>query len=155
MSEAIEQLTRIFTSTEAGKSAVRPLRKGTKVGIKILGQPGNYTFERTATGVDIRSGQPSDPDFFMTMGPEAVQQIHDTEGDRVGDFGVSFLKTMMAEEEERAVRVKLNAGLFRLTRNGYLKVLLLGGPVVVAFMAKHGYVGPTAVAKAIKKLKKG
>ncbi len=155
MSQAIEQLTRIFTTMEAGRNAVRPLKRGTTVGIRILGEPGEYTFERTAQSAEIRPGAAVDPDFILTMGPNAVQQIHDTEGNRIGDFGVSFLKAMMAEEEENAVRVQLKAGLFRLTRRGYLKVLLLGGPVVVAFMAKHGYVGPTAVAKAIKKLKKG
>ena len=155
MSQAIEQLTTIFTTMEAGKKAIGPLKRGTTVGIRIVGDSNDYTFERNSSGAEIREGRALDPDFILTMGTEAVAQIHDTKGGRIGDFGVSFLKAMMAEEDDQAVRVQLKAGLFRLTRHGYLKVLLLGGPVVVAFMAKHGYVGPTAVAKAIKKLKKG
>lgn len=155
MSQAIELLNAIFTRKEAGRKAVRPLRKGTTIGIRIHGEDQDYAFERTRDSAEIRTGAARDPDFHLTMGKNAVQFIHDTEGARIGDFGVSFFKTLLAEEEEDAVRVQLNAGIFRLTRNGYLKVMLLGGPVVVAFMAKHGYVGPTAIAKAIKKLKKG
>ena len=153
MSESIDSLQAIFREHPAGQAAVKPLRTGTKVGLRIHGEDQDYTFERTADGGVISAGRGEGTDFDLTLGVEAVRSICQTEGHGVGDFGVAFLKCLLRSEDEQRVQVRLHAGVFGLTRNGYLKVMALGGPKVLAFLAKEGYIGPRGIAKAIKRLR--
>jgi hypothetical protein len=63
------------------------------------------------------------------------------------------MRALLAAEDDRRVQVKLHAGLFRLTRHGFLKVLALGGPKMLGFLAKEGYIGPGGIAKAVRRLR--
>ena len=153
MSQEIEQLRQIFSEHPAGQAATRPLRRGVRVGLQIHGSPNLYTFERTRDGVEITSDRLEETDFDLILGRSAVDTICATTGGGVGDFGVSFMRTLLASDDDHRVQVALHAGLFRLTRNGYLKVLALGGPKMLGFLAKEGYIGPGGIAKAVRRLR--
>ena len=153
MSDPIEQLRYIFSEHPAGLAATKPLRAGVRVGLKIHGNPEHFTFERTPEGTKIVSGQLEGTDFDLTMGLNAVEAICSTKGSGVGDFGVSFLRTLMREQAEEKVTVRLHAGLITLTRHGYLKVMAMGGPKVLGFLSKEGYIGPRGIAKAVRRLR--
>jgi hypothetical protein len=153
MNESIDQLRCIFTEHPAGIAATKPLRKGVCVGLKIHGVDELFTFERTAEGVRINGGKQGATDFDLVLGSVAVANICSTDGDSVGDFGVSFLKALLRETDDERVQVKLNAGMMSLARNGYLKVLAMGGPKVLGFLAKEGYIGPRGIAKAVRRLR--
>jgi hypothetical protein len=153
MSESIESLRKIFNEHPAGRAATKPLRRGTQVGLSIHGDEQPYHFERTADGATIVAGAGTKTDFDLILGAKAVEAICETQGDSVGDFGVSFLKSLLREADDERVQVKLHAGLIALTRNGYLKVLAMGGPKVLGFLSKEGYIGPRGIAKAIRRLR--
>ena len=154
MMRPLEQLREVLTERSAGQRATAPIKRGASIGDRLLGDPTNYVFRRTASGAELVEGSARGSDFDLILGEAAVQLIYDTPGDDVGAFGVNFFRCMLAERAEDGVQVTLNSGLINLTRKGYLKVLLLGGPSVIRFMAQNGYIGPGAIAKAIKKLKK-
>ena len=153
MSESIDSLKQIFTNHPAGVAAVRPLRKGTQVGLRIHGDEQVYHFERTPEGATIHLGAGPTTDFDLVLGPKAVEEICQTRGESVGDFGVSFFRCLLKSGDDERVQVKLHAGLISLTRNGYLKVLAMGGPKVLGFLSKEGYIGPRGIAKAIRRLR--
>jgi hypothetical protein len=154
MSDSIEQLRTLFTEHPAGQAATRPLRKGTRVGLRIHGEPQSYVFERVSEGTRITSGALEQTDFDLILGAQAVREICQTTGTGVGDFGVAFLRSLLRETDDQRVEVKLHSGFFDLTKNGYLKVLVMGGPKVLGFLAKEGYIGPRGIAKAIRRLRK-
>ncbi len=154
MSESIEQLRRIFSEHPAGLAATRPLRKGTRVGLRIHGETESFVFERVSEGTQISNGAPEGTDFDLILGSAAVRDICATPGTGVGDFGVAFLRALLRDSDDERVQVKLHAGLIALTKNGYLKVLAMGGPKVLGFLAKEGYIGPRGIARAIRRLRK-
>ncbi|HEX9577638.1 MAG TPA: AAA family ATPase, partial [Myxococcales bacterium] len=73
----------------------------------------------------------------------------------VGELGILFFQHMLAKDENEKIRVKLHSGLLRLTMRGWLGVLAAGGPKVIGWMAQKGLKGPSAVASALSRLKKG
>ncbi len=153
MSESIDSLKQIFSDHPAGRAAFRPLRKGTQVGLRIHGDDQEYHFERTPDGASIKEGAGPQTDFDLILGVKAVEAICQTQGESIGDFGVSFFRCLLKSSDEERVQVKLHAGLIALTRNGYLKVLAMGGPKVLGFLSKEGYIGPRGIAKAIRRLR--
>jgi hypothetical protein len=155
MSEPIEQLRDLFAEHPAAIAATAPLKKGVSVGLRIHGDRDAYHFLQTPSGCEIRDGAGNGTDFDLVMGRGAVTAVCATQGKTVGDFGVAFFKTLLNGDPEHGSQVKLNAGMLKLAGNGYIKVLTLGGPKVVAFLTKEGYFGPRGIAKAIKKLRRG
>ena len=153
MSDSIDNLQQIFNDHPAGVAAVRPLRKGTQVGLRIHGDDQEYHFVRTPEGASIQTGPGQATDFDLVLGAKAVEAICQTQGEGVGDFGVSFFRCLLKDSDDQRVQVKLHAGLIALTRNGYLKVLAMGGPKVLGFLSKEGYIGPRGIAKAIRRLR--
>jgi hypothetical protein len=153
MGEPIEKLRTLFGEHPAALAATRPLKVGVAVGLQVHGETLTYHFIKTATGGEIREGRGSGTDFDLVMGCEAIDAVCATTGGSVGDFGVSFFKTLLNGDPEQGSRVALNAGLLKLAGSGYIKVLTLGGPKVVAFLTKEGYFGPRGIAKAIRKLR--
>ena len=153
MSDSIDSLRKIFNDHPAGRAATNPLKRGTQVGLSIYGDDQCYHFVRTAEGATIVAGAGEKTDFDLILGAKAVEEICQTQGESVGDFGVSFLRSLLREADDERVQVKLHAGLITLTRNGYLKVLAMGGPKVLGFLSKEGYIGPRGIAKAIRRLR--
>jgi riboflavin biosynthesis pyrimidine reductase len=89
------------------------------------------------------------------MAPGAVRAIAEKPNAEVGDLGIAFFQAILAKEPENKVSVKLHSGLMKLTMRGYLGVLAQGGGKVMGWMATKGLKGPSAVASAISKLRKG
>ena len=94
-------------------------------------------------------------DFDLTLAPGAVGAITARPDADVGDLGILFFQHIVAKDENEKIRVKLHSGLMRLTMRGWLSVLAAGGPKVISWMAHKGLKGPSAVASALSRLKKG
>jgi hypothetical protein len=73
----------------------------------------------------------------------------------VGDLGILFFSHMVARDPATKIGVKLHSGLFRLTMRGWLGVMALGGGKVVGWLAMKGLKGPSAIASAVTRLRKG
>ncbi|MDF1565391.1 MAG: AAA family ATPase [Deltaproteobacteria bacterium] len=151
---SVDKLRTFFETSPAAAKATKPLKKGAEVGVVFTDVPGDYRFGVETGAGRIGEGKASDPDFELELAPGAVDRLCSMQTDDLGEFAVTFFKCMLADDPEQKIGVKLHSGFLKLTSRGYLKTMALGGAKVFAFMAKNGYMGPTAVKKAIDKLRK-
>jgi hypothetical protein len=149
------RLRRFFETSEAGRRAASSLKKAAEVGVRFTDVPGDFRFHAVDGRPVFESGRAMDPDFDLTLAPGAVAAITVRPEADVGELGILFFQHMLAKDENEKIRVKLHSGLLRLTMRGWLSVLAAGGPKVVSWMAHKGLKGPSAVASALSRLKKG
>ena len=148
-------LRRFFETSETARKASSSLKKAAEVGVRFTDLPGDYRFVMADGRPKFLDGKASDPDFDLTLAPGAVRSIAGKPDADVGDLGIAFFQHILAKEPENKISVKLHSGLMKLTMRGYLGVLAQGGGKVMGWMAQKGLKGPSAVASAISKLRKG
>ena len=148
-------LRRFFETSETARKASSSLKKAAEVGVRFTDVPGDFRFVMADGKPKFITGKADDPDFDLTMAPGAVRAIAAKPDAEVGDLGIAFFQAILAKEPENKVTVKLHSGLMKLTMRGYLGVLAQGGVKVMGWMAQKGLRGPSAVASAISKLRKG
>jgi hypothetical protein len=73
----------------------------------------------------------------------------------VGELGILFFQHIVAEDPQAKIRVKLHSGLMKLTMRGWLGVMAAGGGKVMGWLAMKGLRGPSAIASALSRLRKG
>ena len=144
-------LQKFFESSEAARRASAPLKKAAQVGVRFTDVPGEFHFKLIDGKPRFSEGKADDPDFELTMGPEAVVAIAAKPDADVGDLGILFFQRIAAKD----IKVKLHSGLIKLTMRGWLGVMAAGGGKVFGWMASKGLKGPSAVGHALAKLKKG
>jgi len=149
------RLRRFFETSEASRRAASSLRKAAEVGVHFTDVPGDFRFHSIEGRPAFESGKAMDPDFELTLSPGAVAAITAQPHADVGELGILFFQHIIAKDENEKIRVKLHSGLLRLTMRGWLGVLAAGGPKVIGWMAQKGLKGPSAVASALSRLKKG
>jgi hypothetical protein len=149
------RLRRFFETSEAGRRAAASLKKAAEVGVRFTDVPGDFRFHAVDGRPVFESGKAMDPDFDLTLAPGAVVAITARREADVGDLGILFFQHILAKDENEKIRVKLHSGLVRLTMRGWLSVLAAGGTKVISWMAQKGLRGPSAVASALSRLKKG
>jgi len=149
------RLRRFFETSEAGRRAASSLRKAAEVGVRFTDVPGEFRFHAVDSKPVFESGRAMDPDFELTLAPGAVAAITARPDADVGELGITFFQHILSKDENEKIRVKLHSGLMRLTMRGWLSVLAAGGPKVISWMAHKGLKGPSAVASALSRLKKG
>jgi hypothetical protein len=148
-------LRRFFETSTAGHRAASSLKRGATVGVKFTDVTGDFHFHAQDGKPHFDAGRASDPDFDLTLAPGAVRAITSKPESDVGDLGIAFFQHIVAKDPAEKINVKLHAGLLKLTMHGWLGVLAAGGPKVIAWMAQKGLKGPSAVASALSRLKKG
>ncbi len=149
------KLRRFFETSDASRRAASSLRKAAEVGVRFTDVPGDFRFHSIDGKPAFEAGKAMDPDFELTLAPGAVAAITAQPHADVGELGVLFFQHIVAKDEKDKIRVKLHSGLLRLTMRGWLGVLAAGGPKVIGWMAQKGLKGPSAVASALSRLKKG
>jgi len=149
------RLRRFFETSDASRRAASSLRKAAEVGVRFTDVPGDFRFHSVDGKPAFEAGKAMDPDFELTLAPGAVAAITARPQADVGDLGVLFFQHIIAKDEKEKIRVKLHSGLLRLTMRGWLGVLAAGGPKVIGWTAQKGLKGPSAVASALSRLKKG
>jgi len=148
-------LRKFFETSPAGKRAAASLKKGVAVGVRFTDVPGDFQFVTRDGQPHFDAGKASDPDFELTLAPGAVRAITSKPDSDVGELGITFFQHIVAKDPAEKIHVKLHAGLLKLTMHGWLGVLAAGGPKVMGWMAQKGLKGPSAVASALSRLKKG
>src|SRR2546421_10403516 len=149
------KLARFFGTSEAARRAASSLRKAAEVGVRFTDVPGDFRFHSVDGKPAFEAGKAMDPDFELTLAPGAVAAITARPQADVGELGILFFQHIIAKEENEKIRVKLHSGLVRLTIRGRLGGLAAGGPKVIGWVAEEGPEGPSAVASALSRLKKG
>ena len=129
--ESYKKLKDFFENREVAHKATKPLGKKA-IGEVIFkeDESKSYTFKKYGKFGGIFDEIPKKPDFTMKLDSGAVEKLIEFKSENVGDFGIKFFQIMKAKKENENIEVKLNIGFFKIITKGYLKVLILGGPVV-------------------------
>jgi hypothetical protein len=148
-------LQRFFESSESARRASSHLKKAAEVGVRFTDVPGDFHFKLVDGKPRFMNGAPQDPDFDLTLAPGAVSAIAAQPDADVGDLGILFFQHIVARDPQAKINVKLHSGLIKLTMRGWLGVMAAGGGKVMGWLAKKGLKGPSAIASAISRLRKG
>ncbi|TMB26069.1 MAG: AAA family ATPase [Deltaproteobacteria bacterium] len=148
-------LRKFFEMSPAGRRAASSLKKGVSVAVRFTDVPGDFRFYAQDGQPRFDAGKASDPDFELTIAPGAVRAITAKPEADIGELGITFFQHIVAKDPAEKIQVKLHAGLLKLTMHGWLGVLAAGGPKVMGWMAQKGLRGPSAVASALSRLRKG
>lgn len=148
-------LQRFFETSEAARRAASPLKKAAAVAVRFTDVPGEFHFKLIDGRPRFFEGRAEDPDFELTMAPGAVSAIAGQPDADVGDLGILFFQHIVAKDPQAKINVKLHSGLIKLTMRGWLGVMAQGGGKVFSWMAAKGLKGPSAVANALSRLKRG
>jgi hypothetical protein len=147
-------LAAFLMSNSGAQIAARSLKPGAEVAISFTDRPGDWRFYTNAAGqAAFEATKAADPDFELSIPPDAICAICSrTEAD-VGALGIAFFEHIVAHEQNLRIHVTVHSGLIKLTRRGWLGALAQGGPKVMMWMARRGLRGRGAVATALVRLK--
>jgi hypothetical protein len=148
-------LQRFFETSESARRAATSLKKAAEVAVRFTDVPGDFYFKVIDGKPRFITGAAGDPDFELTLAPGAVAAIAAQPNADVGDLGILFFQHILAKDPNGKINVKLHSGVLKLTMRGWLGVVAQGGGKVMGWMATKGLRGPSAIASAISKLKKG
>jgi hypothetical protein len=148
-------LQRFFETSESARRAASSLKKAAEVGVRFTDVPGDFHFKSVDGKPRFVAGAAEDPDFDLTLAPGAVLAIAAQPNADVGDLGILFFQHILSKDPNAKINVKLHSGLLKLTMRGWLGVVAQGGGKVMGWMASKGLKGPSAIASAVSKLKKG
>src|SRR2546421_8003306 len=148
-------LQRFFETSESARKAASHLKAPAEVGVRFTDDAGEYRFTLVDGKPRFLDGRAKDPDFELTMAPGAVTAIAAQPNADVGDLGILFFQHIVAQDPQSKIGVKLHSGLIKLTMRGWVGVMLSGGGKVLGWLASKGLKGPSAIAHALSRLRKG
>ena len=148
-------LQRFFETSESARRAAAHLKPAAEVGVRFTDVPGDFRFTLVDGKPRFLDGKAKDPDFELTMAPGAVTALAAQPNADVGDLGILFVQHIVSREEASKIHVKLHSGLIKLTMRGWVGVMMSGGAQVIGWMAQKGLKGPSAIAHALGRLRKG
>jgi len=129
-----ERLARLFRAHPAWVAAARSLSTSATSNVYFTHRRGEvWRLEQQNAETLLLPGATPDPDFVFRFSPEAIESLETVEGG-IGDFAVALFSQVVDDE----VGLRIVAGFPRLMRRGYVKLLVVAGPPVVAFGATHG-----------------
>src|SRR4051812_20138953 len=148
-------LQRFFETSESARRAAGSLKKAAEVGVRFTDVGGDFHFKAVDGRPRFIAGRAEDPDFDLTLAPGAVKAIAAQPNADVGELGILFFQHILSKDPNEKINVKLHSGLMKLTMRGWLGVVAQGGGKVIGWMASKGLKGPSAIAAAVLRLKKG
>jgi len=148
-------LQRFFETSRSAHRAASHLKPAAEVGVKFTDLPGHYRFTLVEGKPRFLDGTPKDPDFELTMAPGAVSALAAQPDADVGELGILFFQHILSRDPDSKIGVKLHSGLIKLTMRGWVSVMMSGGAKVIGWMASKGLKGPSAIASALGRLRKG
>jgi hypothetical protein len=148
-------LQRFFETSESARRAASHLKSAAEVGVRFTDVPGAFRFVLVDGKPRFLDGAAKDPDFELTLAPGAVTAISGQPNADVGDLGILFFQHIVTSDPQSKIRVKLHSGLMKLTMRGWLGVMASGGGKILGWLASKGLKGPSAIASALSRLRKG
>jgi len=142
-----------FLATNPGaRTAGKSLRAGAEVAVTLGDTAGDWRVLATAAGqLTFEQAKAADPDFELHIPPRAVQSLCASSSADMGALAVDFFELVVARDQQLKIHVKVNSGLIKLTRRGWLAVIAQGGPKVMMWLARKGLHGPGAITAALRK----
>jgi len=134
---SFEKLKDFFDNREVAHKATKPLGRKAKGEVVFLDDNEAYLFRKDGkTATLFKDEKIKKVDFTIKLSNGAIDELVNFQSENVGDFGIKFFKLLKAKEKGKEIEVKINIGFFKLVTRGYLKVLLLGGPIVKSIAKK-------------------
>jgi hypothetical protein len=99
----------------------------------------------------LTAGAPGDPDFTLRLPAAAVSRLCAHAGAGVGEMGLLFFALVLERDPSLRIVVRVHAPASRLLAHGYLTVLALGGPRVLAWLLRRGLADPHAVIERLRR----
>ena len=145
---SLAALGAFFAGAPAASRAVRPLAPGARVALELDDGPAGFTMVGGAPV--LAPGLPDQPDFTLRLPPAAVARLCEDASASVGALGLRFFSLLLERDPALRIRVRVQAPTARIVANGYLTVLLLGGPRVVLWLLRRGLANPRAVIDRLR-----
>jgi len=151
----VSRLAGLFRSHPAWTRAAALLSQEACSNVRFQHRPGEIWHLARVDGVTrLEPGARRDADLELAFPPGAVERLAAT-GGGIGAFAVALFE--LAVERDPALRVDLRilAPFSRLVRRGYLRLLVAGGPSVLAWGAAHGVGTLGELRRWIARMRKG
>jgi hypothetical protein len=149
----VADLARLFREHPAWQAAARRIDAVSTSDVYFRHRPGEpWHLVREGPASALRAGASPDPDFVFRFAPGAVARLAAVEGG-IGDFAVELFSRALDPDPQRRVDLRIVAAFWRLTRRGYVRLLLAAGPEVLAFGARHGVRDARALARLVARLR--
>ncbi len=134
----IMRLAALFADDPVWRDAMAHIRRGATSALYFSHRPGDvWHFVKTDDGVRLQPGPAAQPDFAFCFTPASIVELAAVKGD-IGDVAVTLFDLILSDDPSRRVGFRVLAPFWRLARNGHLRLLLGGGPRVLAYGAAHG-----------------
>ena len=148
---SLDALAELFARAPSASRAVRRLSPSARVGLEL--DEGLAGFAVSDGVAVLTAGAPGDPDFTLRLPAAAVARLcaHAGAGVGVGELGLAFFTLLLERDPSLRVGVRVHASTSRLLAHGYLGVLALGGPRVLAWLLRRGLADPRAVIERLRR----
>jgi len=132
--EWADRLANLFSTHPAWLAAARHLSDSATSTV-YLNHPDAepWRLEQRDGAACLLRGAASDPDLVFRFTPASIEGLEAVEGG-IGRFAVVLFSSILAGE----VDLRIAASFARLMRRGYVGLLLIAGPPVLAFGVRHG-----------------
>jgi hypothetical protein len=147
--EWIDRLARLYREHPAWIAAARHLDSSASSTVYFSHRPGeSWHLQQVGDETRLSPGAAPDPDLVFRFTPASIERLEAVQG-AIGDFAVALFELIVADE----VKLRIAASFARLVRRGYVKLLLIAGPPVLAFGAAHGVRTARALRRVVAQVR--
>jgi hypothetical protein len=134
----VRRLAELFRSHPAWTRAAALLSEDACSNVRFLHRPGEVWHLARERGVTrLAPGSRADADLELGFPPAAIERLAQTRGG-IGNFAVALFELAVTPDVALRVELRILSPFLTLTRRGYLRLLVAGGPRVLAWGAAHG-----------------
>jgi hypothetical protein len=134
----VSRLAKLFRSHPAWTRAAALLSEDACSNVRFPHRPGEVWHLARVGGVTrLEPGARGDADLELAIPAGAVERLEATRGG-ISDFAIALFELSIERDEALRVELRILAPFAQLVRRGYLRLLIAGGPAVLAWGAAHG-----------------
>ncbi len=134
----VRRLAGLFGSHPAWTRAAALLSQDACSNVRFLHRPGEvWHLARVAGKTRLEQGARADADLEFGFPPAAIDRLAAARGG-IADFAVSLFDLAVEPDPSLHVELRILSPFLTLVRRGYLRLLVAGGPHVLAWGAAHG-----------------
>ena len=131
-------------------SAAAHIRDGSQSRINFSHVDGEFHLLRKDGESQLIEGPATDPDLAFLFTPKSIERLSAVESSDPGDFAVELFETIVSEDPETQVGLRVVSGFTRLLFRGYVKLLFKSGPRVLAYGSSRGVTNVGGLRKFLK-----
>lgn len=135
----VQKLSDNFLNHPVWVEAARSIKEGASSQVFFSHCQGEWHLLRKDGQSQLRQGPSPDPDFSFRFTPASIDRIFAVKANAgVGDFAVELFECITSEDPLYKIDFRVISPFSKLLSRGYVKLLLKGGPTVLAYAASHG-----------------